>query len=548
MAIMCRNHRGFIEATVAVAKLGANALYLNTAFAGPQLTEVVKREKPVAIVYDEEFADLLEDAGKRRKRFVAWHDSDDARRPDARGADRRRRPTEQPVPPEDDGRAIILTSGTTGTPKGANRGIADVARPGGLVPVEDPAAGRARPRHIAAPLFHSWGFAHFTLGLLLGSTLVLTRKFDPEESLAADRRSTRRDVAGGGAGDDAADPRAARGDARASYDTSSLKVVAASGSALPGDLATEWMDAFGDNALQPLRLDRGGVGDDRHARPTCAPRPAPPASRRAARCVKLYDERGVRGAHGRDRPHLRGQRDAVRGLHRRRLKDEIDGLMATGDVGRMDEAGRLFVEGRDDEMIVSGGENLFPKEVEDTARAPRRAWPRSPRSAWTTRSSASACARSWCRPGSKKPERGRAEEARQVEPGRLQGPARDLVPRRAAAQRHRQGAQAGAEGDREAAELARCRRRTWRRSGAAEAGNRGDVEGLLDVLAPTSSGTGAARAVGGEAMDFGDTTASASCSRPLRGLRRVRSDLGDRRSGDRLVAIGRTARVAGKRR
>ena len=55
VAIMCRNHRGFIEATVAVSKLGADALYLNTAFAGPQLTEVVEREKPVAIIYDEEF-------------------------------------------------------------------------------------------------------------------------------------------------------------------------------------------------------------------------------------------------------------------------------------------------------------------------------------------------------------------------------------------------------------------------------------------------------------------------------------------------------------
>ena len=81
---MCRNHRGFIEATVAVSKLGADALYLNTAFAGPQLTEVVKREKPAAIIYDEEFAELLAEAGKRRKRFVAWHDSERHRRPDAR--------------------------------------------------------------------------------------------------------------------------------------------------------------------------------------------------------------------------------------------------------------------------------------------------------------------------------------------------------------------------------------------------------------------------------------------------------------------------------
>ena len=73
---MCRNHRGFIEATVAASKIGAHALYLNTAFAGPQLTEVVQREKPTAIVYDQEFTELLEDAGKRRKRFIAWVDDD----------------------------------------------------------------------------------------------------------------------------------------------------------------------------------------------------------------------------------------------------------------------------------------------------------------------------------------------------------------------------------------------------------------------------------------------------------------------------------------
>jgi acyl-CoA synthetase (AMP-forming)/AMP-acid ligase II len=47
-------------------------------------------------------------------------------------------------------------------------------------------------------------------------------------------------------------------------------------------------------------------------------------------------------------------------------KDMVDGMMATGDVGHMDEQGRLFVEGRDDDMIVSGGENVFPQEVEET--------------------------------------------------------------------------------------------------------------------------------------------------------------------------------------
>src|SRR6476469_113900 len=74
VAIMCRNHRGFVDATVACSKLGANALYMNTAFAGPQITDVVDREKPVALVYDAEFEELIPDAGVRRKRFIAWHD------------------------------------------------------------------------------------------------------------------------------------------------------------------------------------------------------------------------------------------------------------------------------------------------------------------------------------------------------------------------------------------------------------------------------------------------------------------------------------------
>src|SRR5829696_3461920 len=77
VGLMCRNHRGFIDALVALSKFGADAMLLNTAFAGPQLTEVVKREKPRAIVYDAEFAELLKDALNRRKGFVAWAQEDE---------------------------------------------------------------------------------------------------------------------------------------------------------------------------------------------------------------------------------------------------------------------------------------------------------------------------------------------------------------------------------------------------------------------------------------------------------------------------------------
>ena len=102
MAIMCRNHRWFVEASIACSKLGANAIYLNTSFAGPQVTEVVAREGPTAIVYDEEFAHAVAPAAERPARLRGL--ADDASRrparsdPHPRGADRHAAPAD-PLPP-----------------------------------------------------------------------------------------------------------------------------------------------------------------------------------------------------------------------------------------------------------------------------------------------------------------------------------------------------------------------------------------------------------------------------------------------------------------
>ena len=360
VGIMCRNHRGFIEATIALSKLGADALYLNTAFAGPQITEVVKREKPKALIFDEEFYELLEDAAHRRKRFVAWHDSPTCADPtlDELMADG---DPSAVVPPDREGRAVILTSGTTGTPKGASRG-----NPQSLDPVVSylstiPLKAR-QTIHIAAPLFHSWGFAHFSLGLILGNTYVLWRKFDPEQALAEVAR-TRADAL-------AVVPVMMQRildlpeETRAKYDVSSLKVVAASGSALPGDLATRWMDEFGDtlyNLYGSTEVAWASIATpaDMRAAPGTAGRPP------RGTVVKLYDENGVEVKPGDAGRIFVGNEMLFEGYTGGGSKDVIGNLMATGDVGRFDDAGRMFVEGRDDEMIVSGGENVFPKEVED---------------------------------------------------------------------------------------------------------------------------------------------------------------------------------------
>jgi acyl-CoA synthetase (AMP-forming)/AMP-acid ligase II/carbon monoxide dehydrogenase subunit G len=360
VGVMCRNHRGFIEATVALSKLGADALFLNTAFAGPQLTEVVQREKPLAIIYDEEFTELLEDAGRRRKRFIAWHDSATTADPNLDALIESGDP-DDPVPPEREGRAVILTSGTTGTPKGASRGQPQSIDPAISFLSKIPLRAR-QVAHIAAPLFHSWGFAHFTIGLILGSTYVLRRKFDPEACLAEVARYRCESLA--------VVPVMMQRilelpeETRRKYDLSSLRVVAASGSALPGDLATQWMDSFGDNLYNLY-------GSTEVAWATIATpedmRAAPGTAGRAPRgtVVRLYDERGREVPPGETGRIFVGNEMLFEGYTGGGSKDVIDGLMATGDVGRLDDEGHLFVEGRDDEMIVSGGENVFPKEVED---------------------------------------------------------------------------------------------------------------------------------------------------------------------------------------
>jgi acyl-CoA synthetase (AMP-forming)/AMP-acid ligase II/ribosome-associated toxin RatA of RatAB toxin-antitoxin module len=360
VGIMCRNHRGFLEATFAASKLGASSLYLNTAFAGPQLTEVVERERPRAIIYDEEFSGLLGDAGKGRKRIVAWHDSERCDDPTIDELIAQGDPSDV-VPPDREGRAVILTSGTTGSPKGASRSNPQSLDPAVSLLSSIPLKARWTV-NIAAPLFHSWGFAHFTIGLILGSTYVLRHKFDPETCLA-DIARYRCDAL-------VVVPVMMQRilelpeEVRARYDTSSLKVVAASGSALPGDLATEWMDAFGDtlyNLYGSTEVAWASIASpaDMRAAPGTAGRPP------RGTVVRLYDENGVEVPQGATGRIFVGNEMLFEGYTGGGTKDVIGSLMATGDVGRFDSGGRLFVEGRDDEMIVSGGENVFPKEVED---------------------------------------------------------------------------------------------------------------------------------------------------------------------------------------
>lgn len=361
VGLMCRDHRGFVEGTVALAKLGADVLLLNTSFAAPQLTEVCRREEAAVLIYDEEFAELTEEAGHDRRRFVVWHE-DGSRREQTVGELIEEGDDAALSAPGRTGRVTILTSGTTGTPKGASRTSTPLTLDPLAALLDRIPLREGQVVRIGAPLFHAWGFSNFALGMALGSTFVLRRRFDPRQCLA-DIEEHRCEVL-------VVVPVMLQrilelpAEVRRRYDTSSLRAVCSSGSALAGELALRWMDEFGENLYNMYGSTEVSVGTlatprDMRRAPGTAGKPA------RGSIVRLYDERG--------RPVLPGQTGRIfvgnamlfEGYTGGGSKDQIDGLMATGDVGRFDEAGRLFVEGRDDEMIVSGGENVFPREVED---------------------------------------------------------------------------------------------------------------------------------------------------------------------------------------
>jgi fatty-acyl-CoA synthase len=331
-------------------------------FAAPQITDVVAREKPVALVYDSEFEELTHEAGKQRKRFIGWHDDPENKPKDPLLEDLIEAGSVADVdPPADKGRVVILTSGTTGTPKGANRSQPENLDPAAALFSKIPLKAR-ETTHIAAPMFHSWGFAHFTLGMGLSSTLVLRRKFTPETMLqaVAEHECTALAVVPVMLQRTLELP----DEAIERYDVSSLRVIAASGSALPGELATKAMDLFGDvlyNLYGSTEVAWATIAtpEDLRAAPGTAGRPP------RGTIVKIYDENGTEVQQGETGRIFVGNEMLFEGYTGGGNKDVIDGLMSTGDVGHFDDGGRLFVDGRDDEMIVSGGENVFPREVED---------------------------------------------------------------------------------------------------------------------------------------------------------------------------------------
>ncbi|BBZ26333.1 acyl-CoA synthetase [Mycolicibacterium madagascariense] len=366
VALLIRNHRWFLVALYGAAKVGAKLILLNSEFSGPQIKEVSEREGAKLIIFDDEYTKAVSAAEPELGRLRALPtnpDNDDpSESSDETLADLIAKSRSTPPPRATaHSKIIILTSGTTGTPKGANRSSPPSLAPIGGVLSHVPFKG-GEVTSLPAPMFHALGYLHATIAMMLGSTLVLRRKFKPATVLAdiEKHRVTAMIVVPVMLSRlldelEKTSPKP---------DLSSLRIVFVSGSQLGGELANRALKDLG-----PVVYNLYGsteIAFATIARPqdlSINPSTVGPVVKGVK--VKLFDENGKEVPKGEVGRIFVGNTFPFEGYTGGGHKAIIDGLMSSGDVGYFDEHGLLYVSGRDDEMIVCGGENVFPAEVED---------------------------------------------------------------------------------------------------------------------------------------------------------------------------------------
>jgi fatty-acyl-CoA synthase len=369
VALLARNHRWFLIANFGAARVGARIILLNSEFSGPQIKEVSEREGAKVIIYDDEYTNAVSKAEPKLGKLRALGvnpDKDAADEPsgstDETLAELIARSSKEPAPKAGKHASIIiLTSGTTGTPKGANRSTPPTLAPvGGILSHVPFKAGEVTS--LPSPMFHALGYLHGTLALFLGSTLLLRRKFKPPLVLEDIEKHKATAMVVVPVMLSRILDTLEKMDKKP--DLSSLKVVFVSGSQLGAELASRALKDLGPviyNMYGSTEIAFATIAGPKDLQRNAAT--VGPVVKGVK--VKIFDDNGKELPQGEVGRIFVGNAFPFEGYTGGGGKQIIDGLLSSGDVGYFDEHGLLYVSGRDDEMIVSGGENVFPAEVED---------------------------------------------------------------------------------------------------------------------------------------------------------------------------------------
>ncbi|OBK19707.1 AMP-binding protein [Mycobacterium asiaticum] len=349
VGVMCRNGRNFVAAVFATALVGADVVLVNTEFRADALTGALGTHQIRTIFCDNEFTEQL----GRTDEPMQLIDPQSVR-------PREDRPRPRVAP---SGRMVLLTSGTTGIPKGVPR----TPRMSSGIGVSMTLLARTGLRvgsriALAAPMFHGLGFGILMLAIALGGTVLTRRRFDAEAVLA--QASLHRAEAMSAVPIMLARMLDLPQRVRARNPLASLQVVISSGDRLDPGLARRFMDAYGDVLYNLYGSTEVGIGS--LATPAELRRFPETVGRPVAGCpVRIFNRNGRPVG-----PRVTGRVFVGGGLSSDGYtggggKTVIAGMTSTGDMGYLDEEGRLYIVGREDDMIVSGGENVYPRALEN---------------------------------------------------------------------------------------------------------------------------------------------------------------------------------------
>jgi fatty-acyl-CoA synthase len=361
VALFTRDHADAATTLLAAGKAGLRVVLLNTDFGRPQLADVVEREQVSALVLDEEFLPIATGVPEAVTRVVAWTEASDESVDEPTVAALVAASSVAPVPlPERPGGLVLLTSGTTGRPRGASRDRFSPLLSAQLLDRVPWQRGGALV--LCAPLSHGTGFGHAVMALGLGKRLVLRRRFDPVEAL----RDTVRH----------------RADAMVVVPTmlhrivnvedaeliaaaaATLRVVVCAGSALSSALCQQASERLGDvlynvyGSTEVANVSIATPDELRRAPGTVGRQPV------GCRVALLDSDRREVVEPGAEGAIFVGNMAGFARYTEGSSKEAHGDMLATGDVGHWDADGLLHVDGRTDDMVVSGGENVFPEEVE----------------------------------------------------------------------------------------------------------------------------------------------------------------------------------------
>jgi long-chain acyl-CoA synthetase len=264
---------------------------------------------------------------------------------------------------EDDTAVILYTSGTTGTPKGAELTHSNLRRNAlnskELFRFDDQAVTLG-----ALPLFHSFGQTCGLNATISGAgTLTLIPRFDPAKALEIIQRDRVNVFQGVPTMYGAMLHHPERED----YDTSSLELCASGGSAMPVELMRGFEDAFGCKVLEGYGLSESSPvasfnHPDRERKPGSIGTPIEGVE------MKVVDEDGNELAQGEVGEIVIRGHNVMKGYWNRddaTAETVRDGWLHTGDMGKVDEDGYFFIVDRKKDLIIRGGYNVYPREIEE---------------------------------------------------------------------------------------------------------------------------------------------------------------------------------------